>query len=233
MIDIEAGVKWAERIAADDTHGYSQPNRMSGIDYDCSSLVGAAITHMGFTDYPSDWYPSTREMGAYLEDIGWKWHEGVNGLRRGDILWKSGHTALAVSSTKQVEACIAENGTIHGTYGDQTGNEIRISNVSIYAWKGYWFYPEEEMITDEDVKAIADAVSNAVWNFDQNGTLCRDRLQGADQAACAARDELQRTDDPSGRDIHMKTHDHIKWLAAKQNEMDEKLNKIVAMLEDM
>lgn len=232
MIDIEAGVKWAEDIAADDSHGYSQPNRMSGIDYDCSSLVGKAVNKMGFTDYPSDWYPSTREMAGYLEGIGWKWHSGVNGVRRGDILWKVGHTALAVSETKQVEACIAENGTIHGAYGDQTGNEIRVSDISIYSWVGYWFYPEEEMITDEDVKAIAEAVSNAVWNFDQNGTLCRDRLQGADQAACAARDELQRTDDPSGRDIYMKTHDHIKWMAAKQNEMNEKLNKIVAMLED-
>lgn len=230
MIDIEAGVKWAEDIAADDSHGYSIPDRMSGIDYDCSSLVGAAVRKMGFASYPSAWYPSTREMGAYLEGIGWKWHEGVNGLVRGDILWKEGHTALAVSGTKQVEAAIAETGTTDGERGDQTGQEIRISNVSIYAWKGYWFYQEEEMITDEDVKAIAEAVSNAVWNFDQNGTLCRDRLQGADQAACAARDELQRTDDPSGRDIYMKTHDHIKWMAAKQNEMDEKLNKIIATL---
>ena len=34
---VEAACKWAESIAADDSHGYDQGNR-NGPDYDCSSF---------------------------------------------------------------------------------------------------------------------------------------------------------------------------------------------------
>ncbi len=37
----------------------------------------------------------------------------------------------------------------------------------------------EEVVTQQDINAIA----NAVWNFKQNGVLMRDRVQGTDQAA--------------------------------------------------
>ena len=36
-------VEWAKNIAADDSHGYSQPRRNGNPDYDCSSLVLSLI----------------------------------------------------------------------------------------------------------------------------------------------------------------------------------------------
>lgn len=36
--------------------------------------------------------------------------------------------------------------------------------------------------------------------------------------------------DPTGRDMNLNDHDHIKWIAAKQAKMDEKLDAILAML---
>lgn len=43
--------------------------------------------------------------------------------------------------------------------------------------------------------------------------------------------EVLRTDDPTGRGVQMTTHDHVKWMAAKQADMDERLKRIEAMLE--
>ena len=43
-------------------------------------------------------------------------------------------------------------------------------------------------------------------------------------------DQTFSTFDPSGRDVEMNDHDHIKWMAAKQAEMAEKLDAIIAKL---
>ena len=43
-------------------------------------------------------------------------------------------------------------------------------------------------------------------------------------------DQTFSTFDPSGRDVEMNDHDHIKWIAAKQAEMGEKLDAIIAKL---
>ena len=43
-------------------------------------------------------------------------------------------------------------------------------------------------------------------------------------------DQTFSTFDPSGRDVEMNDHDHIKWIAAKQAKMDEKLDAIIAKL---
>lgn len=43
--------------------------------------------------------------------------------------------------------------------------------------------------------------------------------------------EISRTDDPSGRGQNLTTHEHVKWMAAKQASMDAKLDAIIAALE--
>lgn len=198
MSKIEVAVSYAEGIAADDSHGYDQPGRM-GQDFDCSSLVGRSLVHAGF-NYPSSFSPSTREMKAHLERIGFKWHNGISGVKRGDILWKSGHTAFATSSTRIVEACINERGGISGgRVGDQTGSEIRTANINNYNWSGYWRAPEEaeEDMTDEERGWLKSIYT-----------------------------EVTRTDDPSGRGVKMTTHEHLKWMAGKQAEIAESLAQV-------
>lgn len=137
-MSLEDAVSWAEAIANDDSHGYSQSGR-EGQDFDCSSLVCRALRAGGLSA-PSPSF-STRSMGAWLTTHGWVWHEGTLGVARGDVLWKVGHTAFAVSGTRTVEALIDERGRITGgKTGDQTGNEITFRNIASTAWVGYWRY---------------------------------------------------------------------------------------------
>lgn len=205
MSKIEVAVSYAEGIAADDSHGYDQPGRM-GQDFDCSSLVGRSLVHAGF-NYPSSFSPSTREMKAHLERIGFKWHNGISGVRRGDILWKTGHTAFAISSNRIVEACINERGGISGgKVGDQTGSEIRTTNMNNYSWTGYWRAPDE---AEEDMTPEQSKKLDAIYN------------------------EVTRTDDPSGRGVSMTTHEHLKWMAGKQAEIADAIAKLGEQLEEL
>lgn len=121
MSKIEKTVAWAEQIAADDRHGYSQVHRNSP-DYDCSSFVGTALANAGF---PVSIYSTTRNLGEQLENAGfvtcgkpWK---------RGDIHLAAGHhVTMSVDANRIVHASQSENGGIDGQTGDQTGKEICI-----------------------------------------------------------------------------------------------------------
>lgn len=208
---IEGAVSFCESEADDPRRGYNQAKR-DGTQYDCSSLVCRALAKMGFNvPVPSF---STRSMGGWLESHGFVWHDGLGGVQRGDIVWKTGHTAFATSSTRIVEACIDERGkTYGGQDGDQTGNEVRCCNLYNYNWAGYWRYTvqaEEEDMTPDQSKKL-----DAIYN------------------------EVTRKDDPSGRGIGMTTHEHLKWMAAKQAEiadaiakLGEQLAELTAALED-
>lgn len=119
MNKIEKTVAWAEQIAADDRHGYSQVHRNSP-DYDCSSFVGTALANAGFA---VSIYSTTRNLGEQLENAGFvkcgaPW-------RRGDIHLAAGHhVTLSVDANRIVHASQSENGGIDGQPGDQTGKEI-------------------------------------------------------------------------------------------------------------
>lgn len=133
-MDINKAVDWAIGIANDNTHGYSQSNRM-GPDYDCSSLVGHALNYGGFNVSKSS---TTRNLFAQLK---------VNGFvtcskpwKKGDIHLKEGHhVVMSIDENRIVHASINENGkTTGGKTGDQTGKEICIR--SYYDYKGGWDY---------------------------------------------------------------------------------------------
>ncbi len=87
---------------------------------------------------------------------------------------------------------------------------------------------EEEMI---DYDVLADKVAERVWNFEQNGTLMRDRLQGADQAACAARDELTCKDDASGRGTSATLRERMCWMGKRTEEIADNQEAIVQKLD--
>lgn len=97
--------------------------------------------------------------------------------------------------------------TPYGSGGDAAWDELHATIT------------EGDIVTDADIQKIAEAV----WNFSQNGVLCRDRLQGTDEAANEARRQLTRTDDCSDRPDPQRLclHDHVKWMAAKQRSMGE------------
>ena len=119
MNKIEKAVAWAEQIAADDRHGYSQVNRNSP-DYDCSSFVGTALANAGF---PVSIYSTTRNLGEQLENAGFV--KCGKPWKRGDIHLAAGHhVTMSVDANRIVHASQSENGGIDGQTGDQTGKEI-------------------------------------------------------------------------------------------------------------
>lgn len=186
MPNLEKAVQQAIAFTRDSRYGYDQALRDTDRGIDCSSLVCRSLRAGGFgTPRPSF---STRTMGAWLESHQWVWHAGLSGVRRGDVVWQKGHTAMAISPTQIAEAY--PNGTpLHGDeIGDNNGREVLVTSMWAHAWTGYWRYTgeEDEVVTDDDIQKIA----NAVWNFDQNGTLMRDRVQGTDGAANGANSKL-------------------------------------------
>lgn len=95
---IEKYVTFMEKIAADNSHGYSQANRWGSPDYDCSSLVITALEQAGIRA-KSAGATYTGNLAAVLTNLGFsnvvkKVTLGSgSGLVRGDILMyhKSGN----------------------------------------------------------------------------------------------------------------------------------------------
>ena len=146
MGDIEAMLREIVRIADDDTIGYSQPDRLGRHNVDCSELMRLGLLSGG---WPIN-YLWTGNMHQELPRVGWSWHPGTDGIRRGDILWKQGHTAAYLGGGQRAEAWIAEDGSIAGRPGDQTGQEVRVhSPWNDIAWSGYFRAPAGSTYTSQ------------------------------------------------------------------------------------
>lgn len=150
---IEKAVKWMEKTAADDSHGYDQTHRL-GPDYDCSSFVSQALIEGGFNikkgSTTSTLYSQLKEEGFKTCSKPWK---------RGDIHLSVGHHV--VTSTDEdhiVHASINEKGTISGgKTGDQTGREICVR--SYYEHPHGWTYHLRYEDPDEKKEAPKSADS--------------------------------------------------------------------------
>lgn len=152
MPKIETAVAWAEQIAADDRHGYSQVHR-NGPDYDCSSFVGTALSNARFAVSK---YSTTRNLESQLIKCGFKKCHAP--WKRGDIHLAAGHhVTMSTDASHIVHASQSENGGIDGKTGDQTGREICIrtyyglpySNLVHYRYNGN---DEPQKITPSPVK---------------------------------------------------------------------------------
>lgn len=161
MLKIEKAVSWAESIALNSSHGYSQVNRW-GPDYDCSSLVIQALENSGIPA-KSRGATTTRDMAPVLKNLGFR--DIINsvdirsgkGLRRGDVLLSSSHTAFYSGDGNIVHASIDENGTIIGAHkGDQTGREICIRSYYNKPWSSVLRFEElqEEKGTTEKMITV-------------------------------------------------------------------------------
>lgn len=135
MGKIDDAVALAVKIANDDSHGYSQRNRDGNPDFDCSSLIiyiwqscGVPVKDRGAT------YTGNM-VQAFLQAGFRKVNPAIESLQAGDVLINVvHHTAIYIGNGKIVQATIAENGTIHGTPGDQTGTEIGIFPYYDFPW---------------------------------------------------------------------------------------------------
>ena len=134
MTKTEKAVSYMEQVARDDSHGYSQYNRDGNPDFDCSSLTIRAWREAGLK-LTGATYTGNMDAAMLAERFE-KVTAKVNiktgeGLKRGDVLRRSGHVGVYCGNMKQVEACIDEVGGVRGDMpGDQYGWEIAINPYS-------------------------------------------------------------------------------------------------------
>lgn len=113
---------------------------IAGLDRDCSSAIITCLSACGLIPASTHmWTGNEREL---LKECGYV-QVNLRNLKRGDILWKTGHTEMYLGNGLQGGARIDENGGTHGyTPGDQTGNEIGRSpfDQSYWNWESAWRY---------------------------------------------------------------------------------------------
>ena len=139
----EAYTSWAERVAADDKVGYSQPRRTSFAtrdenggwgDVDCSSFVYYALLNNGWTEEEiGSWPFTTHSMKRNLADHDFEAIEYKSGmdLKRGDILLdESSHTEIYAGEGKNVGA----HSDYDGKTGDGNGEEVSVGNFYEGGW---------------------------------------------------------------------------------------------------
>lgn len=139
MSAITKAVAWAVGVANDNTSGYDQTNRW-GPDYDCSSLLISAWEYAGVpvktsgASYTGNMVSVFKSCG-FIDVTSQITLATGNGLKVGDVLWKSGHTEMVCETGKIVGASANENGqATGGKTGDQTGAEIRVRTYYNGPW---------------------------------------------------------------------------------------------------
>lgn len=172
MGKIENAVAWAEKIAADDTHGYSQINR-NGPDYDCSSFVGSALCNAGFAVSK---YSTTRNLEEQLKKAGFV--KCKKPWKRGDIHLAAGHhVTMSTDATHIVHASQSENGGIDGKTGDQTGKEICVRTYYDLPYSNFVHYryagddkPQKPIVRNLDIdtaKSFDKKIAGAYHTIDR------------------------------------------------------------------
>lgn len=203
---VEAAIKWACDIAADDSHGYSDgsaecDNRpRTGPDYDCSSLVTTAFMKAGFEGISVSSAGSMKDM---FTKSGFQWIPagelgGLNDdsdlvyLQRGDILLDVGtHTELYIGDGKTVGAHWDWDGEAGG-YGEECApyyrsgaDEINIQGayLSAFNYDGVLRYKDESVKTgdiDADGKINSSDALLVLQHSAGRAKLTGDRFTRAD-----------------------------------------------------
>lgn len=140
MSAIDDAVNWAIGIANDSSHGYDQTHR-DGPDYDCSSFVCWAYYNAGLNTRPG-YTPSTQTMYNVFLAAGFGdvtnsvTLSSGSGVQRGDVLLNiQNHAAMSIGNGQVVQASSNEfDGITGGQTGDQTGQEIWITNYYNFPW---------------------------------------------------------------------------------------------------
>ena len=177
----EAFARTIEAIIADDSHGYSQPNR-AGDGTTCTYDLGDGVTvhvHGGDTDCSE-----TERMGLAAVGVdvgGFMWTGNEDEIltrcgfirhtlatsdyrpRRGDVLLRSGHTETMLSDDTCGGARSSREGNgITGEKGDQSGTEVESGAFTRSRWTWAYEWPSGDglMIGDDDMPQPSD-----MWNY--------------------------------------------------------------------
>lgn len=152
----------AEHFAKHNSHGYSQPNRGTGgietitlsdgskvsvtnSDVDCSEMVRQCVN--GGLGERAIAYMWTGNEDEQLKAHGFvRMNYSESKVKRGDILWVSGHTGVAMGNGLQADAHGDEYGGITGpNRGDQTGHEVEVR--SLRSWSYIYRYGKSSNVS--------------------------------------------------------------------------------------
>lgn len=121
-------INWLDiaRNNAANATGYSQEKRMGNTTYDCSSFVCRSLNQAGININPSSTTHDMNPKNDTMRKAGFEWHEGMDGVQEGDVVWKPGHTEF-----------FSGNGKTIGAHGKKNG----VSEYDIAQnYNGYWRY---------------------------------------------------------------------------------------------
>lgn len=209
-------------------------------DRDCSSSVidcwNEALRGSEYEDALSAATYTGNMRSVFVNSGLFDWHPMGDGYvaKRGDVyLNEKSHTAMCQSDVPDMlsEFSINELGTITGgEVGDQTGNESHVRAYYDFPWDGILAYngkADDMSLSDSDIDRIADRVWRYMLSSEDGDADAGNYMREIRKNSR----ELVRTDDPSGRGVAMNTHEHLKWIAAKQSEIFAKISDLVDELE--
>lgn len=179
----------------------TEQSGLEEISYKAADVFCRAIASAGY------------RTGVYCYQS-WYWSY-LQGIEQTWPIWFAAYT----DSPNMCENVYAWQYTSDGSCAGVEGR-VDVSNW----YEDSWFESEEEMID-------YDKIAETVWNFPQNGTLMRDRVQGTDEAANACREQLCRKDDVSQRGTEASLYERVCWLGARTAEILEALEGIKAQLD--
>lgn len=142
---------------------------IAGLDRDCSSAILTCLSACGLI--PASTHMWTGNERGLLKECGYV-QVNLRNLKRGDILWKTGHTEMYLGNGLQGGARIDENGGTHGyTAGDQTGNEIGRSafDQDYWKWESAWRYFGTRTVGGIPVEEATAQVMDHLIDHDAHG----------------------------------------------------------------
>ena len=148
---------------------------IAGGDRDCSSAVGDCLEAVGLL--PPDTYIWTGNERGLLRTASYiQVPLSYVTQRRGDVLWREGHTEMYLGGGMQGGARIDESGGVHGYVpGDQTGNEIGRSpfDIEYWRWESAWRYAGTRTLSgipmDEATAQVMDhLIDHPVHGYSQD-----------------------------------------------------------------
>ena len=133
---VDKAVDWAVKVAQDDSIGYSQSDRWGPNNYDCSSFVISAYNQAGVplrsagATYTGDMISAMEQCG-FVEITSQVDFSTGQGLQKGDVLWRSSHTEMMISSSERVGAH-TDN---YSNYTYMTRAEFQAYMISVQPYK--------------------------------------------------------------------------------------------------
>lgn len=110
---------------------------------------------------------------------------------------------------------------------NDNGGAVMQRNRTLGSTSSNWYilgfiantWDEEDEVKDEDIEKIASRSAQLTWEHDIEGKWANERL-----FLCNVMD--YDTSDPTGRGKELTTHDHVKWIAAKEEDIQTKLDEV-------